>query len=238
MTVVRLLLLLLAPTLVQAAPVSVAALRPAMEEAVRRALPDSVQEVEVVTLSVRGTLEAPAQATFRIRARGDEDWLGSVAAEVDVYAEGALLGSVSVVAEVIAWVTVPVLRQGVSRGERITQDRVATARRQLDGLPPGVLLDAPRIVGRVAKRDLGLNQLVKEADLEIAVAAARNSMVTILVHRGGLRLISSGVLREDAQIGETVAVWNEGTKVEQRGVLVAPDTVMLPTLGPVAQGGL
>jgi flagella basal body P-ring formation protein FlgA len=230
------LLLLALPIVADAAPLTEAVIRPTLESAARRALPDSVVEVEIVAVSLRGNVDAPADATFRLRTRGDEDWVGTVPADLDVWSSGAVVGTVPLVLEVVPWVEVPVLRQGVPRGERLHADRIGRARRPLDGLSAGVVLDPARVVGRVAKRDLGLNQPLKDADLEERVDAMRNQPVRIVVARNGLRLTSPGLLREDARIGEAVSVWNEGTKVEQKGVLTAPDTVQLPSLGPVALG--
>jgi flagella basal body P-ring formation protein FlgA len=90
-----------------------------------------------------------------------------------------------------------------------------------------VLLDASSIVGRVPSRDLSLNQLVREADLEDRVDARRGDSVTLVLRRGALRVSGSGTLRNDARIGDSVLVLAAAGREPLPGVLVSPDTVEL-----------
>lgn len=220
-----------------AAPLSPSRAGVAVAEAARRNLPASVVEIEVLGVSVRAPLDVPEAAVLRVRAAPDEPWLGQVAVDIDVFDGGTLLGTVPAVAQVLGWAEVPVLQTPIARGAAVEAPQVGLVRREVDGLQAGWILDARRLVGRVARRDLPLGQPVRDQDLEAPIDARRMQPVTIVVWRGGMRLSSPGVLRADARIGDLVAVWNEGTKVEQRGVLKSNDVVELPVLGPLAAGG-
>lgn len=214
-----------------------ASVRSAVETEARRALPDSVVEVAVHSISTRGTVEVPADAELRVRVAGDEDWLGRIAGEIDVILDGRTLGTLTLTAEVAAYVEVPVSRGMVSRGATIARSDLALAKRDVSTLPRGVLLDADAVVGRVAKRDLSLNQLLRESDLDEHLDARRNQAVILVIARGSMRITAPGILRRDARIGDLVEVLSLGTKTTVHGVLTGPETVAVAGALPVALRG-
>ena len=212
-----------------AVPASARADAGAVIEAIRqeavRSLPDTVVEVEVYDVVVRGDLEVPEGASIRVRASGDEDWIGRVS--VELLCAGS---SARATADVAAYVEVPVLRRPVARGEQITADDVTVARRNADDLPTGMVLSSAALDGRVPKKDLRLNQVVKVADLEERADSRRNHPVTLLVRSGGLRITAPGVLRRDARVGDLVEAVFTTTGGVVRGVLITPDIVEIPTV--------
>lgn len=224
----KLLLLLVAfPTLAFGA--GDAAVRDALRIEARRALPATVVEVDVVGVSVRGRFEVPAGAELRVRADGDEDWLGRVSAEVTVYADGRELGVLTATAEVLAYVEVPVTNGLIGRGRSVAASDLSLVRRDVSSLPRGVITDPLRIAGRALKRDVGLNQLLRESDLEDSVDARRNQPVQLVVASNGLLITAPGLLKRDARIGEVVEVTNLATKATVYGVLTGPERVDLVT---------
>ncbi len=222
-----LLLLVLLPGLAFGSPES--AVRDALQVEARRALPDTVVEVAVVGVSLRGRIEVPEGAELRVRADGDEDWLGRVSAEVTVYSRGRELGVISAVAEVLAYIEVPVTNGLIGRGQPVGPGDLSFVRRDVSSLPRGVLTDPLRIVGRSLKRDVGLNQLLRESDLDVAVDAHRNQPVQLVVSHEGLLITAPGLLKRDARIGEVVEVTNLATKATVYGVLTGPERVELVT---------
>jgi flagellar basal body P-ring formation protein FlgA len=211
-----------------------AAVRSALETAARRALPDTVVEIEVHTVSARGKVDVPDGAELRVRVSGDEDWLGRIAAEVDVSLRGDRLGTLTVTAEVAAYVEVPVTRATVSRGTPLGPTDIAHVRRDVASLPRGTVLDSRALTGRLLKRDLGLNQLLRESDLEERLDARRNQPVTLMLSRGSLRVTAPGVLRRDARIGDLVEVLSVSTQTTVHGILTGPSTVELMGALPMA----
>lgn len=216
---------LLLPGLAQGAADS--PVRAALEQAARRALPDSVVEIELHGLSTRGKVELPEGAELRVRVAGDEDWLGRISAEIDVSVSGELLGTLTALAEVAAYIEVPVTRGGVSRGAVLSPSDIALAKRDAGTLPRGVLLDPAALVGRTLKRDLELNQLLRESDLEERLDARRNQPVMLVLSSGSLRVTAPGLLKRDARLGDLVEVVSIATKTTVYGLLIAPDTVEL-----------
>ena len=205
--------------------------RDAIELEARRNLPDTVVDVAVHGLNVRGSVEviSGVEPSLRVRAEGDEDWVGKAVLDVEVSSSGRVVGTLRVTAEIAAYVEVPVLRQPVSRGSRIQAEDLGLARREADGLPSGVISDPSQLVGRVSKRDLDLNKLVREQDLEDRADAQRNQPVTLVVRTGSLQVTAAGILRADARVGDLVEVRSIATNQTVWGLLVSPDVVELPT---------
>ncbi len=228
-------------TLVAAAPASAAELdvslvRDAIATAAERALPDTISEIEVHTVFVRGRVDVPAGRTAQVRVRGagDEDWIGKIAVEADVTVDGELLETVRVTATVAAYVQVAVLAAPVSRGDQITASQLSTSSRDAADLPGGVVMNASQLVGRTPRRDLSIGALVRESDLQERVDAERNQPVTLLISSGPLRITAPGLLRADARVGDLVEVFATDTKTVVYGVLVTPDLVEIPTANATA----
>ena len=205
--------------------------REAILERARASLPDTVVSVSVRGVQVRGNVDVPAGTTPEvvIHTEGDEDWIGRLSADAEVLAGGRSLRTVRVLATIVAQVKVAVLRNPVSRGHRIARSDVGEALREADQLPAGVVMSPAALVGRTAKRDLGLNRLVTEGELLERTDALRNHPVTLVVRSGSLVVTSPGVLRKDARIGDLVEVLSTATRGIVYGVLVSPDVVEVPT---------
>ena len=213
-----------------AAPLDKALLLDAVQTAARRNLPDTVVSVEVHSVHLRSVVDVPAGAevSLRVRAEGNEDWLGQTQLEGVLTINGERLDPVRISADIVAWVEVPIVREPVARGERVRTDHLAVVRREADSLPSGTLRQPESIVGREAKRDLGLNVLVRSSDLDSPVDGERNRPVTLVVGSGALRVMAAGILKQDGRIGDLVSVWSPSTKSVVHGILRSADVVEVP----------
>jgi len=222
-------LLLASP--VSAVELDVELVREALLERARASLPDTVVSVSVRGVQIRGNVDVPSGVVpeILIHAEGDEDWVGRLSADAEVIAAGKNIRTVRVLATVVAQVEVAVLRTPVSRGQKIGRSDVGVALREADQLPAGVVMNPESLIGRVAKRDLGLNRLVSEGELLERTDALRNHPVTLVVRSGSLVVTSPGVLRKDARIGDLVEVLSTATRGVVYGVLINPDVVEVPT---------
>ena len=222
-------LLLASPA--SAVELDVEAVREALLERARASLPDTVVSVSIRGVQIRGNVDVPSGVVpeILIHADGDEDWVGRLSADAEVIAAGKNIRTVRVLATVVAQVEVAVLRTPVSRGQKIGRSDVGVALREADQLPAGVVMNPEALIGRVAKRDLGLNRLVSEGELLERTDALRNHPVTLVVRSGSLVVTSPGVLRKDARIGDLVEVLSTATRGVVYGVLINPDVVEVPT---------
>jgi flagella basal body P-ring formation protein FlgA len=226
-----LLVALMASSSVIAAPLDRTILIDAVQRAAVRNLPETVVSVEVHDIVLRGRVDVPEGATVsvRIRADGDEDWVGRLTANAMVNVNGEELHVIPLTADVAAYIEVPVMRLPVARGTQIRVEHVSAGKREAGSLPAGVLRDFSSLIGRTARRDLGLNQVVRQTDLDKAVDARRNRSVTLLLQRGSLKIAAPGVLRKDAMVGDLVQALSVSTRTLVYGTLVSPDLVVLPT---------
>ena len=206
--------------------------RAAMIDQARRSLPDTVVEVDVQDVQVRGSVDVPSRGdvTVRIRAEGDEDWIGRVSAEAEILVDGRSIERVRILGDVVAFVEVAVIQTPIARGHRLVASDVGSTRRDANSLPAGLVVSPTSLVGRIAKRNLSLNQLVTESDLVERMDAERNHPVTLLVRTGSLTLTAPGVLRKDARIGDLVEVLSTATRSNVYGILLTPDLVEVPTV--------
>jgi len=206
-------------------------LRAAVETAAMRNLPDTVVAVEVQRLTLQGSVSIPenSEPGIRVMAAGDDDWVGSTPLELEIYVDGQPTVRARALAQLAVFIEVPVLRQPVGRSQTVTANDLALVQRDADRLPSGVLRDPRVLLGRVAKRDLGLNQVIRETDLMERVDAARRRVVTLVVQRGSLTITAPGVLKADARIGDLVEVFSTTTRKGVFGVLVTPDLVEVIT---------
>jgi flagella basal body P-ring formation protein FlgA len=227
-----LLLVLTAAAPAAAADLDLDLVRAAIAEQARRALPDTVVEVEVHSLYLRGRVELPAgaQPAVRVRAAGDEDWIGKIGVQVDVTDAGRPIKTLRATAEIAAYIEVAVLRNPVARGQRIQPSDLSITRRDVAGFPGGIITAVAALVGRVPRRDLPLGSLVREGDLEAYADAQRNQPVMLLISSGGLRVTAPGILRADARIGDLVEAVATGTQETVYGILISEGVVQLPTV--------
>ncbi|MEE2827849.1 MAG: flagellar basal body P-ring formation chaperone FlgA [Myxococcota bacterium] len=226
------LVLLAAAVPAVASPLASETIRAAVLKSARASLPDTIVEVEVYDLQIRGKVEVPSAAklTVRLQTDGNEDWLGRMAATAELLDDGRSLGTVRVLCDISARAQVAILRSPVARGQTIKTSDVTTVLREADGMPSGLVLDPANLVGRVAKRDLALNKMVTQSDLTERADAPRNHPVTLLVRNGGLKVTSPGVLRKEAQIGDLVEVLSTATRTTVYGILLTRDLVEVPTV--------
>jgi len=212
----------------------------AVHKAATRNLPDTVVALEVYGVSFRGSVDVPegAAVSVRVRADGDEDWIGRFGATALVSIAGKEPVTLPITVNVAAYIEVPVLRFPVSRGSVLQGADLALVQREAGTLPAAVIRDSLKLVGRTTKRDLGLNQVIRRGDLEKRVDARRNRSVTVLLRRGALRIAAPAMLRQDAMVGDLVQVLSTGTRTILYGTLVSPDLVSLTATGSVAAGYL
>jgi flagella basal body P-ring formation protein FlgA len=221
-------LALLFTTPVHAAELSSRAAADALGAAARAALPASVSNVGVERVSIYGHVDQPDGAILAVRWDGPP--LGTIRADIDVVAAGAVLGSVRVTALIRGTVSAVRLVRGLARGDVITASDVSAVAQDASSLPAGAVLDASAAVGRRPRRDLALGALLISSDLEAPVDGPKGMPVAVILRSGALRVATTGALAADAAIGELVDVRTGRGLL--RGTLVAARTVEIALLVP------
>lgn len=176
----------------------------------------SVARVEVQAL---GVLES------RLPAGGSFYWEGDPCRprptlRLVAIADGIETLSVTARPVLSLWEKAPLAAEAIASGEPVVLTWGEAPWGSLDG--------APAQPGWVARRDLDPGELLTEHVAAPATMVLSGGTVNIVVQRGGVMLTAPGTALHDAQLGESVAVINEATKVRLDGVVRAGRLVEIP----------
>lgn len=114
-------------------------------------------------------------------------------------------------------VQVPVLREGVARGQVIRAENITLQAVDAKQVFASTVTGAEGLVGMQANRNLEAGQPVNRLHVSVASAVRRNSAVTIRFMRGGVELTSQGQALEDGAVGQSVRVLNPATRTTLSG---------------------
>jgi len=135
-----------------------------------------------------------------------------------VLREGQLVASRGVRPGLTVMVPAPVAASRAAAGEPVVAEMGVAEIGDLRGaaLAPGTWR---------ARRDVEAGDPITTAVAEAMPDALSGSAVTVITRRGILTVSAPGRLLEDGELGRSVRVVNDATKVAMRGVLAAPDVV-------------
>ena len=103
---------------------------------------------------------------------------------------------------------VPVPAAAIARGSVITADMLAWTEMEASRLAPGTALAADDIIGLTPRSPLRRGQTVRLSDLDLPVAVAKDTLVTIEFRMPGMVLTARGRALENAPLGGLIRVLN------------------------------
>lgn len=179
----------------------------------------------------------PPLDDFALPGRGDDEiesdfrtdetreFAGSVPVTVTLRHADQVLkrGVVTLQVEVEApvWVTT----RDLARGTVIGESDLEHVKRDEGKLRGAAILDASQAVGRRARRLIRAGQPIRAHWVEEVPAVERGDRVRLLFVSGGLRIESSGTVRQDGNVGDVVRVRSETSKRELSGVVKSDGAV-------------
>ena len=95
-------------------------------------------------------------------------------------------------------------------------------------IPSGSLVDLNKAIGMRAKRAIGANQPLKIRDLQPPFWVYKNKEVTIITRTAGIEVKTKGTALKSGVNDEQVPVANSKTKKIIYGIVIAPNTVLIP----------
>ena len=95
-------------------------------------------------------------------------------------------------------------------------------------IPSGSLVNINKAIGMRAKRAIGANQPLKIRDLQPPFWVYKNKEVTIITRTAGIEVKTKGTALKSGVIDEQVPVANSKTKKIIYGIVIAPNTVLIP----------
>lgn len=95
-------------------------------------------------------------------------------------------------------------------------------------IPSGSLIDIQKAIGMRAKRAMGADQVIKARDLQPPYWVFKNTQVNIITRIGEIEVKTKGKALNSGIENEQVAVENLTSKKIRNGIVVAPNTVLIP----------
>lgn len=202
--------------------VGAAALRDAVEQAIRTALAgSSVREEEgakdVLTPQVEigfgdlPDLQVPVGVVAIRVAPFQRRPSGSVIASVQVAVDGRPVRTIPVRASVQVLEPVLVLKETLPRHTPLAPEFITVERRDERSVPAGVLRSPSQLDGMRTARYLRAGSILSEGVIEPVPDVAAGDTVRILAQVGVVKVMAEGVLLADGRIGDRVPVKNGGS---------------------------
>lgn len=202
--------------------VSAAALRAAVDQAVRAALAASLLRADEaanglmapnveIEFGALPDLQIPVGALALRVAPFQRRPSGSVIASVQVVVDGQAVRTLPVRASVQVLQPVLVLKERVSRHTPLAPELVAFERRDERSVPAGALRSADQMNGMRTARYLRAGSILSESVVEPVPDAAAGDVVRILAQVGVVTVVAEGVLLADGRIGDRVPAENGGS---------------------------
>ena len=113
----------------------------------------------------------------------------------------------------------------LEKGRMIEADDLMLTRVSTAGLRSGALTELSSAVGMTSRREIQAGDPIQDRDLYREAIVHRGDIVTILANAGALKVTSTGEVRQDGAVGDTVKVLNVNSKITIVAKVVGPDTV-------------
>ncbi|NQV58655.1 MAG: flagellar basal body P-ring formation protein FlgA [Alphaproteobacteria bacterium] len=129
---------------------------------------------------------------------------------------------------------VPVASRAIRKGEKITAGDVKWMELSQRLVGSDAVEHMEQLVGLAAKRNLRLNQPIKQSNLRTPIMIAKGTMVTITLKSGGISLSGAGRALEDGSLGENIQIMNIKSKRKLGASVIGPDRVRVALLRQIA----
>ena len=210
----------------RAQEVSTAAIRTMVESYLDTQIDRADGRVVVRGVEVPGAGRlAPGPYRSRVARRRGAPLAGRTQLQVEFLQDERVVSSVTVTVHIAVFEDIYVTRRVIPRGTLVTAGDISAERRDVSTLPRGVITRADEVVGKEAKITLPPLMPLRHEQLGAPVLVRRGEVVTLIAESPGLRVTTTGEVREDAPRGAQVRVVNQSSKAEVVGRVVDGTTV-------------
>lgn len=95
-------------------------------------------------------------------------------------------------------------------------------------VPRGSIIHLDTAIGMRTKRSIGANNILKIQDLQPPYWVFKKQQVTLITKIGSIQVKTKGIALEDAVEQQQVSVKNSTSDKVVKGIVIAPNTVMVP----------
>ncbi len=121
--------------------------------------------------------------------------------------------------------TIYISQRILKRGDSITEADIIEIKKPLSKIPSGAIMDRDEIIGRIVKRTLAQGLIIKNDHLYSGIPVKRGSKVFVMINAGQVSIMTEGVLKSDATVGDLAKVQCLQTGKEIVGKLIEKDKV-------------
>ncbi len=181
---------------------------------------------EIRAFKVRGTGLYPlGEIDLSVRSRRNRDIKGRVSLSADVLVDGVSHGRVSMTGYVDLYDKVVCATRNLSRGEILESRDLCLKRINVSTIPDNYLtcMDVP--VGMRMKQNLASNGFLRENMFEDPPLVNRGDNVVLVVRKGNMRIVATGVADQEGRLGDQIQVNNLTTNRVVSGRISGPKTV-------------
>jgi flagella basal body P-ring formation protein FlgA len=201
-------------------------MRGIVEDHIRTVLGAGADDAVLRGLEMPGVLRVPTGPyTTRVTTPRGAALMGRVRLQVDFMVDDRVVKTAWVAADVARFGDVAVPTRAVARGEVLSAADVTVDRQDLSQLPRNLVTTADDLVGTMARSSLLPWAPVRTEQVGRPSLVHRGDAVVIVAQRNGLRVTTPGEVKQDAGVGERVAVINRSSGKALIGRVVDRDTV-------------
>jgi flagella basal body P-ring formation protein FlgA len=206
--------------------IAVATMRAIVDEYLGEAFSQGDRRVTLRRVDVPGPIRIPVGPYLtRVAPDGGAPSAGRTRLVVEILQHDQVVATVPVTAEVAVLEEVVVARRGIGRGAVIAPDDVVRERRNVSSLPRGTLTRLEDAVGMEASVPIAALTPLNPEQLVPPAVVRRGDVVLLIAETAGVRITTTGEVRQDAARGEQVRVLNMSSQTEVVGRAVDGQTV-------------
>lgn len=125
---------------------------------------------------------------------------------------------------------VPVIytNNAIIKGQTIEKEDIRSDLISHNQLPHGAIIKKDSVLGMRTKRSIRADSIIRVQYLEPPYWVFKNRQVTLITRIGNIEVKSYGICQKDGVKGEQVPVINSNSNKTVRGIVVAPNTVLIP----------
>lgn len=130
-------------------------------------------------------------------------------------------------ADIEVWRDVVVLRDHLSRGQRINNASVVLQQRNIGGLQRGYFTDINSIIGNISKRSLKAGTAISPSMINLPIIIKRGQYITLRAERPGFAVNMKGTALKKGRKGDKIKVKNSSSNKVLFGTIVNADLILI-----------
>jgi flagella basal body P-ring formation protein FlgA len=130
-------------------------------------------------------------------------------------------------ADIEVWRDVVVLRDHISRGQRVKRMSVVLQQRNIGDLQRGYYTEIEGIIGNVSKRSLKAGTAISPSMISLPIIIKRGQAITLRAERPGFAVNMKGIALKKGRKGDKIKVENSSSSKILFGTIVDADLVLI-----------